>query len=750
LIVCGYLHGQSSIYIIGEFPSVFSAVENQVKDGEIDSVLVICDQILNGNDDENIRGIAVFYKGQAEELKQQNLQFEIYYQDAINIFKATNFEKGLAMAYCKLADFYFFQNDLSNANTHYNLSINYAKKLALHQVIIDAYEKKAAISTFKQDPESSIEFLKTALFSADLENYQEQNKDILNQIATTYHSIGGLDSAIFYFQRGLRLKDKMEDADGLVSDLVALGNLYRERGDYEEAQRHLMDALEIAETEKDTFSISTIYSELGDIYTAQNMWDVAEEYYSKAMILARLKNSRFAEAGCYKKMGYIYQQQKKDSAAIESYEAALKIYSQLNNKINEADIIMSLSQVYKGGNQFAKAKQILLEALQSRNKSQDLLSILSIKMSLAEIEVNQGFPHKGIAYAEECLPSYQAMDDKEGLRDVYALLSDAYAKKGDFKSAYKVYLNYSEVNDSLTSIDRAKAIKKYDLLYSTEKKDKEIAQQKVEIEKQKVDIQRRNNQLLMLGGGLALIGLFASFLIFVNRKNKQLNKQKIEVLKKEQETEGLKSFIDGEEKERKRIARELHDGLGAVLATVKMQISSIQHKVPEIQSMETFQKAESLIDNACRTVREISHNLMPQVLEQEGLEFALEELCQTFSNQNGIPFEFNYFGKEQNLTQEIKTTVFRIAQELLKNIIKHAEAKEVIVQLTIEEDEIILIVEDDGKGFDVAGQYKGIGLQNIRSRTTYFNGTVEIESTPGKGSTFTILLPIEKNIKGNL
>ena len=83
MIVCGYLHGQSSIYIIGEFPSVFSAVENQVKDGEIDSVLVICDQILNGNDDENIRGIAVFYKGQAEELKQQNLQFEIYYQDAI-------------------------------------------------------------------------------------------------------------------------------------------------------------------------------------------------------------------------------------------------------------------------------------------------------------------------------------------------------------------------------------------------------------------------------------------------------------------------------------------------------------------------------------------------------------------------------------------------------------------------------------------------------------------------------------------
>ena len=102
------------------------------------------------------------------------------------------------------------------------------------------------------------------------------------------------------------------------------------------------------------------------------------------------------------------------------------------------------------------------------------------------------------------------------------------------------------------------------------------------------------------------------------------------------------------------------------------------------------------------------------------------------------------------MTHEIKTTIFRITQELLKNIIKHAEANEVIVQLTIEDDEIILIVEDDGIGFDISKQHKGIGLQNIQSRTNYINGKLEIESTPGKGSTFTILLPIQNNIKGKL
>ena len=516
LLLFGHLHSQSSTYIIGEFPSVFTEVENQFNNGEIDSAFILCNRILRNDVDEDIKGVAIFYKGQAEELLQKNPQFEIYYQDAINIFETTKFEKGLAMAYCKLADFYFFQNDFLNANAHYNLSISYANKLNLHQIIIDGYEKKAAISSFNQEPESSIDFLKNALYSASLEKNKQQNKDILNRISTTYHSIGQLDSAIHYFQKGLRLKEELNDSEGLVSDFIALGNLYRERGDYEEAQQHLIEALKIAETESDTFSITTIYSELGDIYTAQNVWNIAEEYYNKALILARLKKSRFAEAGCNKKLGFVFQQQKKDNEAIESYEAALKIYSQLNNKINEADVILSLSHIYKEGNQFVKAKKLLTEALEARSKSQDMLSMLSIKMALAEIELKQGFPYKGIAYAEECLPSYITMDDNEGLRNVYTLLSNAYAKIGDFKRAYNLHLNYSEINDSLTSIDRTKAIKKFDLLYSTEKKDKEIAQQKVEIEKQKVDIQRRNNQLLMLGGGVALIGLFATFLIFIN------------------------------------------------------------------------------------------------------------------------------------------------------------------------------------------------------------------------------------------
>jgi signal transduction histidine kinase len=216
-------------------------------------------------------------------------------------------------------------------------------------------------------------------------------------------------------------------------------------------------------------------------------------------------------------------------------------------------------------------------------------------------------------------------------------------------------------------------------------------------------------------------------------------------LEKEQETQRLKAIIEGEEKERKRLARELHDGLGAVLATVKMQISGIQRKFPTVQTSETYQKAESLIDDACRTVREVSHDLMPYVLEQQGLFSAIEEMCQNLSRQHDTSFDFISFGDEAQLNDVLTITLYRITQELLKNILKHAEATEVIVQLTIEDEEIMLIVEDDGKGFDTSLQKKGIGLDNIYSRTAYLKGTLDIDSTIGQGSTFTILLPTQQN-----
>ena len=279
-------------------------------------------------------------------------------------------------------------------------------------------------------------------------------------------------------------------------------------------------------------------------------------------------------------------------------------------------------------------------------------------------------------------------------------------------------------------------------MVTTKKKDDEIAAQNEKIQTQKVDLLRKNNQLILLTGGLGFSALIASLFFFVYYKNKQLNEQRIQVLKKNQEAQIMKSIIEGEEKERKRFSKELHDGLGAVLATVKMQINGIPQKFPEVVSSKTYQKAELLIDNACRTVREISHDLMPYVSRgQQGLFSAIEEMCNNLATQSDTKFDFIRFGDDLQVSNVTNITLYRITQELLKNALKHSQATEVLVQLTIEDDEIILIVEDNGKGFTPSSNQNGIGMKNIKSRAEYLNGSFEIESSLELGSTFTVILP---------
>ena len=242
---------------------------------------------------------------------------------------------------------------------------------------------------------------------------------------------------------------------------------------------------------------------------------------------------------------------------------------------------------------------------------------------------------------------------------------------------------------------------------------------------------------------LAIIIIVSIITAFINDyKNKQLNKQRIAFLQKEQEMEQLKALIAGEEKERKRIGQELHDGLGAVLATVKMQINSISTKSPSIKNNTSYNKAEQLIDEACQTVREISHRMMPYILEQNGLEHAIEDICQTITQTKNIDIHFNPYQIDLIESETLKITIYRITQELLKNIIKHAQATEVIVQITVEDNHVEVLVEDDGKGFDTLTTKGGIGLDNIRSRVDYLKGSLTIDSQINKGSTFLIDLPL--------
>lgn len=204
----------------------------------------------------------------------------------------------------------------------------------------------------------------------------------------------------------------------------------------------------------------------------------------------------------------------------------------------------------------------------------------------------------------------------------------------------------------------------------------------------------------------------------------------------------FQSVIDAEEKERNRIAKELHDSLGASLSAVKLYYESL---MPNISDKEKSELVYKMLSDSCNEVRSISHQMMPQVLIQEGLYTAVRQFCSPFTKIENLHFELNILGEEirpNSSTTELM--LYRILQELINNSIKHSKATEIIVQIMSSKSEIIMSVEDNGIGVsaDVLDQSSGLGINNLKSRVKFINGEFNVESSDNQGFVAIIRVPI--------
>ena len=209
----------------------------------------------------------------------------------------------------------------------------------------------------------------------------------------------------------------------------------------------------------------------------------------------------------------------------------------------------------------------------------------------------------------------------------------------------------------------------------------------------------------------------------------------------------FQAVLQGEENERKRLAFELHDGIGQLLSVVKLNISSLEQWIDKKnkQVVELVESIIVLVDDSCREVRNISHNLMPNTVIQFGLVAALEEFSRKINRAKQVKVHYQNFEFNIQLDPQTETTLYRIIQEIVNNAIKHSEATDIYIQLIKDENELIILIEDNGKGFDkkILESDKGLGIRNIISRIEYINGKVEIDSIIGKGTSYHISINLE-------
>ena len=245
-------------------------------------------------------------------------------------------------------------------------------------------------------------------------------------------------------------------------------------------------------------------------------------------------------------------------------------------------------------------------------------------------------------------------------------------------------------------------------------------------------------------GTLTMLGLAGSIILFVVFYQKRLLKNKftIQQMETDYQKDLLQSTIDSQEKERKRIASDLHDGVGAMLSAAKLNLNMLgTGAIPPEELKEAVGETKEMINETIETVRRISKALLPSSLEKFGLSQALEELCEKLtSSVTAVVFYEQGEGATIEVSKQL--LIYRIVQELVNNAIKHAEASEISVKFNWREGGLLFEVNDDGKGFDlkaIQGDIKkGVGLYNIENRASLLNGEVTFDSQPGQGTNISI------------
>ena len=256
-----------------------------------------------------------------------------------------------------------------------------------------------------------------------------------------------------------------------------------------------------------------------------------------------------------------------------------------------------------------------------------------------------------------------------------------------------------------------------------------------------------DDTFVLVVGTLTLLLVVTVVILFAFLfQRKLIKKQKafreIENLLQKQEVKAAYAILEAQEQERKRIAEYLHDRIGSTLAAVKLHFHAFKDNTQK--SAEFFSVGSALLDNAVSEVRDISHNMVSGVLSKFGLNAAIYDLRSTLEASQQISFQTHIHHAEERLDFAIEVNLYRIIQELVSNILKHSGAKEIILQLNRFENDLILILEDNGSGFDTSPEIPvpGIGLKNIQSRVNKLNGRLHIDSKKGLGTTVTIEIPI--------
>ncbi len=564
----------------------------------------------------------------------------------------------------------------------------------------------------------------------------------------TLNNKGELDKALQLNLHAYAIAKQLNNANLLASTPANVANTYFAKGDYENALKYFFEALPNIEAINNKVFLTTVCNNISASYRAINQSSKALVYAQRALVVSLSNEDTTGMGDSYQQVGNCYGDLKRFDSTIAMYKKAVQISDALHDDYLKRTTLGSIGFSLMNEKKYAEAITYIDSSIALSKADDDPLHFAQGNEYLAKCYLQTGDINKADAIIEQIMPLCEQHRFREVLKDVYLDAFNIAARKQNFSRSEDYFNKWQSLNDSLINESILKNTTELEAKYQAAQKQKQILALQKQQEIEQLQLKQKNIFILSLAGLLAFI-LVTSILINRNiqrkkllaEKENQLHQQTIIQLQQEKQLSAADAMLRGQEEERSRLAKDLHDGLGGRLSGIKQNLNAMKgNQVITEESAFVLNKIISQLDGSIDELRNISRNMMPEALIRFGLKDALHDYCATLNESNRINITYQAFGLDDRLPQQAEIIVFRIVQELLNNIMKHADAKNVIVQLVKDETRLHITVEDDGKGFDTNNlkNVQGVGWLSIRSRVDYFNGTIDINSAAQKGTSVNI------------
>lgn len=563
-----------------------------------------------------------------------------------------------------------------------------------------------------------------------------------------------------------------------------LGNLYKDQEQYEKALKLYTSNKQIAQNIKDTLAESNAYQDIGGVYLLEGDWKRAIEFYSRSARLKEKIGDQKGVAHVHHNIAMVYFEQNQHEKSLEYYQKCADYYSNNQDTAELVEIWNNTASVYIAQQKYEEASNLLNQVLVLLPQFPNPTIAIKAQMNLGNIQLKKEQYQEALTLFEVSLEAAQQQEDYFNLVTIHNLLGEVYFHLKDYKTsityhqaalslsqelsilyeqnhalfglyeankylgntttALDWYEQYTNVKDSLYNVETTTQIAAMQAQYDNLQKEKTIrelstANQTIALESA---LKSKQLYLSLLGSALVLCIIALLWWYRHQRQKDLLHQKKMNQLLNEQEIKILAAVVEAQYKEQKRVAREVHDTIGSFLATLMYQHEAGRALAIHTPYYEKYLLVEDLIKQTAKEVRMLASDMTNGKRLNLNLKKVIGELVERIRSIEMFDLEFNGIGNLSELPSNLEFLLYRTAQELLSNILKHAQATKVILQINQLPSEVILMVEDDGQGFDPNIPPKGLGLNNIRERIAPFNGALHIDTHLKKGTTAIVTIPM--------